>query len=379
MTSPRVNISPAQVLAALKSEGSSYAAARKLKIHQSTTLIIIARGTARQRASYKKWLERKKEQARKASPTLAKDRRAKALVTLQQGSALRESERRAERLHAQVVRLTQAKKFKLASPTKRHGKDDIVQVFMPDMHGHYHDPAAVAAFMGDMKRLQPDRLTNLGDFIDCGGFLAAHHVLGYVAQMEYSYEQDITDGNGVLDALQRDCPRTEIEMIEGNHEDRVERWCVGQSLGGGKDADYLRRAFAPQYLLNLKNRGINYYRRSESYDGLPIPGAIKRGKIIVVHDPGFSDPRRTLSRFGAPVVHGHDHQSHANVTSTVGQGDIGVWAFGCLAQRQQLYAHSRPTGHVHGYGIALQSRAGHFLMISVPIIDGVSYLGKAFT
>lgn len=283
-----------------------------------------------------------------------------------------------DKLSAHVVRLTQVKKYKRPKVVKRAGKDDIVQVFMPDMHGQYRDLAAVAAFLADMKRLQPDRITNLGDFIDCGGFLAAHHVIGYMAQMEYSYEQDITDGNGVLDQLQGDCPNTEIEMVEGNHEDRVERWCIGQALGSGKDADYLRRAFAPQYLLNLKNRGINYYRRSENYDGLSIPGAIKRGKIIVVHDPGFTDPRRTLARFGAPVVHGHDHQSHANVTSTVGQGDIGVWSFGCLAQRQQLYAHSRPTGHVHGYGIALQSRAGHFLMLSVPIIGGVSYLGKAF-
>jgi Bacterial regulatory protein, Fis family len=344
-----------QALAALKKhKGNQSAAARSLGLHRHTFLGRVAAA------------KRKKIDAGHLTVKGAPEDAAK-------------TKKLADKLHAQVMRLTQAKKFKLASPAKRHGKDDILHMFVPDIHGHYHDRAAFAACTADMKRLQPDRVTQLGDFIDCGGFLAAHHVIGYMAQMEYSYEQDIMDGNGMLDQWQRDCPRTEFEVIEGNHEDRVERWCIGQALGSGKDADYLRRAFAPQYLLNLKNRGINYYRRSECYDGLPIPGAIKRGKIIVVHDPGFSDPRRTLSRFGAPVVHGHDHQSHANVTSTVGQGDIGVWAFGCLAQRQQLYAHSRPTGHVHGYGIALQSRAGHFLMISVPIIDGVSYLGKAFT
>lgn len=281
-------------------------------------------------------------------------------------------------LQAQVVRMSKAKKFIPRKVIKRTGKDDTIRVFMPDTHGSYSDPVAISLFLDDMKRLQPDSLTNLGDLVDCGGFLAAHHVIGYQAQMEYSYEQDIATSNGILDQLQKNCPHTKVEMVEGNHEDRVERWCIQQALGSGKDSKFMQKAFAPQYLLDLAGRGIPYYRRSETYDSLSIPGAIKRGKIIVVHDPGFSDPRRTLSRFGAPVVHGHDHQSHANVTSTVGQGDIGVWSFGCLAKRQQLYAHSRPTGHVHGYGIALESRAGHFLMISVPIIDGVSYLGRLF-
>lgn len=283
-----------------------------------------------------------------------------------------------DQLQAKIVRMSAAKKFKPVKTVKRSGKDDIVRVFWPDTHGSYHDPVAVSSFLADMKHLQPDFIHNLGDLVDCGGFLAAHHVIGYQAQMEYSYESDISVSNGILDRLQTNCPSTKIEMIEGNHEDRVERWCIQQALGNGKDSKFMQRAFAPQYLLDLEGRGIPYYRRSETYDGLSIPGAIKRGKIIVVHDPGFSDPRRTLSRFGAPVVHGHDHQSHANVTSTVGQGDIGVWSFGCLAKRQQLYAHSRPTGHVHGYGIALESRSGHFLMISVPIIDGVSYLGRLF-
>lgn len=283
-----------------------------------------------------------------------------------------------DKLQAQIQRMSAAKKFKPAKIVKRSGKDDTIRVFWPDTHGHYSDPIATSIFLQDMKHLQPDFINNLGDLVDCGGFLAAHHVIGYQAQMEYSYEQDIATCNGILDTLQKNCPSTKIEMIEGNHEDRVERWCIGQALGNGKDSDYLRRAFAPQFLLDLKGRGIPYYRRSENYDGLSIPGAIKRGKIIVVHDPGFSDPRRTLARFGAPVVHGHDHQSHANVTSTVGQGDIGVWSFGCLAKRQQLYAHSRPTGHVHGYGIALESRSGHFLMLSVPIINGASYLERIF-
>ncbi len=283
-----------------------------------------------------------------------------------------------DRLQAQIERMSRAKKFKPVKIAKRSGKDDTVSVLMPDMHGKYYNPVAVSLFLGDMERLQPDYIYNLGDLVDCGGFLAAHHVIGYQAQMEYSYEDDIAVCNGVLDQIQKRCPNTKIEMIEGNHEDRVERWCIQQALGNGKDSKFMQRAFAPQYLLDLAGRGIPYYRRSEFYDGLSIPGAIRRGKTLIVHDPGTSDPRRTLAKFGCSVYHGHDHQSHANITSTVDRGDIGVFAFGCLSLKQQLYAHSRPTGHTNGYGIKLEARSGDFLTISVPLLGDRSCLGRMF-
>jgi hypothetical protein len=53
-------------------------------------------------------------------------------------------------------------------------------------------------------------------------------------------------------------PKARIDYIEGNHERRVETWCVTQSLRNSKDAEFLRRAFAPEFLLNLKERGIPY-------------------------------------------------------------------------------------------------------------------------
>jgi hypothetical protein len=298
-----------------------------------------------------------------------------ALDTVAELRALREEN---NLLHGQIQRMSVAKPFKPVKIVKRTGKDDTLTVFMPDSHGKYSDPVAMSLFLEDVKKLDPDELILLGDFADCGGFMAAHHVLGYVAQMEYTYEDDIAICNSQLDILCANAPHAKKKFIEGNHEDRVERWCVNQALANHKDAEYLRKAFAPQYLLDLKGRGIPYYRRCVKYDGLSIPGAILHGKTLVTHDPGFSDPRRTLARFGMSVIHGHDHASHALVTSTVANGDIGVWGFGCLAIQQQMYAHSRPTGHSNGYGIKLQSRSGHFLIVSIPIIDGVSYLGRLF-
>ena len=288
--------------------------------------------------------------------------------------------REVKQLRAQIQRMTDARKikFKPARIAKRSGKDDIVRVIMPDSHGSYADPVAMGIFLRDLKRIDPDEIIMLGDHVDCGGFLAQHHVLGYVAQMGYSYESDIEACNQQLDMMQANAPRALIEYLEGNHEDRVERWCVQQALTSNKDSDYLRKVMAPQFLLRLKDRGINYYRRSVNYDGIQTPGTIRRGRCLYIHDPGFYDPKRTLARFAAPVVHGHDHQSHALVQPTVASGEIGVWSFGCLSIKQMLWHHTRPSNHTNGYGIQLVARSGQFLTITIPIIRGVSYLDKLF-
>ena len=152
-----------------------------------------------------------------------------------------------------------------AKPTKR-GKDDIVRVIIPDTHGAKVDKGALAACLGDIKALDPDEVILLGDHVDCGGFLAQHHVMGFVAESSYTYEADIAATNAFLDALQTAAPRAKVEYIEGNHERRIEQWSLTQTLRNSKDAEYLRRAFAPEFLLRLKERGIPYYRQAECYD-----------------------------------------------------------------------------------------------------------------
>lgn len=282
------------------------------------------------------------------------------------------------RLRSQIERMTAAAntRFKPMKVTKRAGKDDTIRVIQMDSHGSYADPVAMGLYLHDLAVLQPDEIVMIGDHVDAGGFLAQHHTLSYIAQGAYTFEQDIQATRSQLDQARVAAPNARTFYLAGNHEDRVERWCLQQAVANGKDADFLRRTFAPQFLLGLAERGIEYKERSKCYDGLPVPGAIKLGACVFVHDPGFYDQRRTLARFGCSVVHGHTHAMASVTSSTVGAGEIGVWSFGCLSIKQQMYQHSRPSGHVHGYGIQLVSRSGHFLTISVPLIGGVSYLNR---
>ena len=257
-------------------------------------------------------------------------------------------------------------------------RDEIVRVIANDVHGSMMDRPAVEAFLADLKDWDPDEVVLNGDIIECGGFLAAHHTLGYVAQAEYTLQDDIAAGNWFLDEIQKAAPRAQIHFIEGNHEDRLERWVVDQTMRHAREAEFLRQLIGPEVLLRLKERGVTYYRRGEHHlPGLP-PGWIKLGKIFFVHElgGGKNAASAAVGRTAGNVVYAHTHVSDSSTTILPGVGLVAAWNPGCLCQRQPLWRHSNPTGWSHGYAVQFVSKQDTFLHLQVPISDGVSLAGS---
>lgn len=118
------------------------------------------------------------------------------------------------------LQATRAAKVDIIRPGKVRAKlkGDITRVIIPDSHGASIDPDAAAAFLADLKRLDPEQIVMLGDHLDCGGFLAAHHTLGFVAETSLTYAQDVKACNLFLDAIQAAAPRARIDYLAGNHE-----------------------------------------------------------------------------------------------------------------------------------------------------------------
>jgi len=268
--------------------------------------------------------------------------------------------------------------WKAPKAAKRVSGGSYMRLIVPDVHGSYSDPAAMGAFLGDLEKIGRDvrSVIYLGDFLDCGGFLAAHHTLGYVAEMAYSFADDIEVGNGILDAIKERVPNSTDDFIEGNHERRIEKWCVTMALGNAKDAEYLRRQHSAPSVLHLKKRGISFFEQGKFYDGLSIPATIRRGKCAFTHGEksGRHATAATLSDFGCNVVHGHTHRADSASSSTVDHGEIVGWCPGALCRRQPLWNHTRPTKWTHGYGLQILMKNESFLHINVPIIDGRSFL-----
>jgi hypothetical protein len=276
-------------------------------------------------------------------------------------------------------RAAKARHVKPIKPKPRL-KGDKIRVCLGDLHGAKLHQPSLAAALGDIQAINPHEIILGGDIVDCGGFLAQHHTLGYVAETAYSYEQDIAEANSFLDQLTKAAPRARIEYLEGNHERRVETWCVTQTLRHQRDSELLRRTLAPEFLLNLEQRGIPYYRLSEFYDTLDVPGVIRRGSCYFAH--GFTTSKHaaamTLLKTSANIVFFHTHRAQSDIQRRVSSGTIGAWNPGCLCEQQPLWLHGAPGDWTNGIGVQFISRTGRFLHLNVPIIDGKSDFAALF-
>jgi hypothetical protein len=250
----------------------------------------------------------------------------------------------------------------------------MIRVIVPDSHGAHIDIPARDAFLADLKLLDPDEMVWLGDHLDCGGVFSRHS-RSYTNEMTESYIEDYRATNRFLDAAQRRAPRARNFMLEGNHEARVEIWATNTFFGQADANDFLE-AYGPQAVLKLKQRGIRYYRRSEMYMGLSIPGTIRLGKCCFTHGIAASKHATYthLVRFGTNVCHGHTHRRQSAGERTVMCDGFEAWCPGTLAKLQPLYMHTAPTSWSHGYAVQFVAASGRFIHVNVPIHKGKSLL-----
>lgn len=251
----------------------------------------------------------------------------------------------------------------------------MIRCVVPDSHGSQISRSAMQAFLQDLKQLDPEEIVMLGDHVDCSGTFSSFKKQTK-EDLEYSYLRDIESASAFLDAIQERAPKAKIHYLQGNHEYHVERFCVN-AFGNRTDADFVGKLLDPATLLDLKGRGIQYYRLHTVYHSLSIPGTIKLGKCYFTH--GVSANKHAaathVERFGANVVFGHTHRAQSHVVRTVTSGEVGAWCPGTLSELQPIYLHTTPSNWTNGYGVQLvNKKTGVFLHINVPIVKGISML-----
>lgn len=257
---------------------------------------------------------------------------------------------------------------------KKPGRS-YVRVIIPDTHGAHLDSRAARAFLEDLEHLKPAQIVRLGDHIDCGGFLAQHHTLGFVPETSYSFEEDVAAAITFLDETQRRAPGAEDWYIVGNHEQRIEKWIIKETLRHPKDSKYLFDMFGCENVLSLKERGIRVVKRDKCYNGLRKRGTLKLGKCLFHHGTrvGKYAAVRNADDVGTNIVFGHTHRIATHIRETA-NGTIGSWSFGCLCGLHPLYGDTGTSDWAHGYGIQVVMKSGRFMTIQVPIINGQSLL-----
>ena len=261
--------------------------------------------------------------------------------------------------------------------TRTSAKSDRVRVSCGDVHGMRMDKKAVAAFLSDLKTLDPDEVVLGGDILECGGWLAKHQPVGFVALADYSYQEDIKAANWFLDEVQKAAQHAEIHYCSGNHEFRVERWIVDQTMAHQRDAQFLMDSFGPASLLRLEERGVHYYERDKVYvDGAPR-GWMRLGQMYFTHELGKSKnaARDSVLRTAGNVTYFHTHRSDQATVVFPTVGIVTAFCPGCLSEIQPIWKHSDPTSWSQGYGIDIVAKSGNFQHINVPIWRGESLAG----
>lgn len=266
------------------------------------------------------------------------------------------------------------------APAKQRpvARADKVRVYCGDSHGMRMDRAAVGAFLSDMRTLDPDEIVLGGDMLECGGHLARHMPIGYVALCDYTYQEDVSATNWFLDELQKAAPHARIVAIEGNHEQRVERFCVDQAMSNQQDADFLLQVYGPERMLRLKERKIAYYRQAEVHgEGLPR-GWVDLGNMFVVHNPfgmsggGKNAANKAVGKTAGNVTYFHTHTWDQSPQVFPVIGLVAAFCPGCLCEMSPMWKHSDPSGWNQGYDIDFVAASGNFQRVHVPIWRGES-------
>ena len=265
------------------------------------------------------------------------------------------------------------------SPVKRRTAPatEIVRVYAGDLHGMRMDREAVAAFLSDVRTLDPDEIVLGGDMLECGGHLAKHQPVGYVAMCDYTYQEDVGATNWFLDELQKAAPHARIEYLEGNHEHRVERWCVDQAMANQRDAEFLRQVYGPATLLRLADRGIKFYPQADVHEEGLTRGWIMRGKMYLAHNigEGKNAAAKAVDKAGYNVTYFHTHSFDSSPRVFPQVGLVMAFSPGCLCEMQPMWRHSDPSGWNQGYDIDFIAASGNFQRIHVPIWRGESLAG----
>lgn len=286
--------------------------------------------------------------------------------------------RERDELLSEFVDLRNARPVPKSPAAKRHSGKDTVRVSVGDVHGMMMDKAAVAAFLADVNVLNPDEIVLGGDILECGGWLAKHQPLGFVANCDYSYQEDVRAANWFLDELQKSAPNAVIHYIEGNHEDRIERWAMDTAMAHKCDVQFLLEAFGPKAVLRLDERGIHWYNRHEVHGKDLMRGWIKLGKMFYTHSLTYSRnaARDAVGKTAGNVTYWCTHREDTATIVFPGVGICKAFNPGCMCSIMPVYRHTNPTSWSQGYAIDFVAKSENFQHIQVPIWDGESLAGS---
>ncbi len=237
----------------------------------------------------------------------------------------------------------------------------------------YHDVRSLAAVEKYMAAHRWDGYLNIGDFLDFDCISSFNKNAPRRKEGKRLWK-DIAIANDILDrhqAMVRANNRhARFVLLEGNHEERLERWLDENPEWEGY-ADL-------RPLLRLAERDIQWVRSWSKGE------TFKVGKATFLHGNYTNQyhPAKMATKYGDSVFYGHTHDmmNHA-VASHLNPNKVHVGqSIGCLCEREQSYMKGKPTNWQQGFMVLFLLPDGNYTYYTPRIFnhkfvapDGVLY------
>jgi len=225
-------------------------------------------------------------------------------------------------------------------------------VIVPDIHYGEHDPRAMEIVTKAISTLRPWRVVQLGDILDCAPF-STHQAHKIRLAKEYDFA-----GREVEPA--RQWIRTVMKyadyfhLLEGNHEYRCERWC----LGAGAVGEALWDLVNPRRVLlgDFPKGRVGYTPYIADAD---ISSRCHITKdLVAIHGWSYAEHAaavhlRKAGLAGWSVVYGHTHRiALVSTRNPATNRMIQAWSPGCLRTFTPHYTQANgPTAWNHGFSL----------------------------
>ena len=167
----------------------------------------------------------------------------------------------------------------------------------PDTHAPEHDRRAVAVTLAALKRIRPDHLLILGDFLDCKA--PARWSRGLAEEYVAGLDREADAGKAILAEVRAvyDGP---VSFLVGNHEERIENYIA-------KHAPALY-GVVPSLAELLDFDGFGVEHRDQPYAVAPGVRAIHGMKLSSTQQAAGQSAFKERMRLGHSVVQGHTHR-----------------------------------------------------------------------
>lgn len=189
---------------------------------------------------------------------------------------------------------------------------------LPDgSYEEFHDAQAMDLFVAVCRLYQPDKITILGDFLDLAGQGRWVQEAGFALTTQMSFDA----AHLFLAELRAACPDAVIEIIEGNHDKRMQSFIEANALS----AYGLKRANLPEawpvmsvpYLLRLDELDISYV------DAYPAATSWDNDTVRNIHGTRSNSNGSTMAQYLGDIPNlstwaGHTHRAEIVYKTHIG-------------------------------------------------------------